>query len=298
MPGRIQVTKTHKLFIGGKFPRSESARSLPVAAKDGGVVHVSRASRKDLRDAVEAARAGHEAWFAATPYLRAQIMYRLAEMMEGKRADLEAVIADYAPHGAKRGTARGKGLSPHDEVALAIDRVVHYAGWADKFQQVFGCANPVSGPYHNFTIPEPIGVVGVIAPDEAPLLGLVSLVMPVVCCGNSCIALASEVNPIPACVFAEAIATSDMPAGVINIVTGVREELVPHFASHRGIAGVHAAGVTPSQREAIELGVAENFKRVKVWPTSPVWQDRDSCESPAWIEPFVDFKTIWHPSAT
>ena len=298
MSGRNRVTKTYKLFIGGRFPRSESARSLAVAGRDDGTVLVSRASRKDLRDAAESARAGHEAWFAGTSYLRAQILYRLAEMIEGKREELVSEIALSVHATSSRSRAQTRGTSASEEVSLAIDRVIHYAGWADKYHQVLGCANPVSGPYHNFTIPEPIGVVGVIAPNESPLLALVSLVMPVICCGNSCVALASEVNPIPACIFAEAVATCDMPPGVINILTGVREELVPYFAAHRGIAGLHAAGVTPAERETLELGVVENFKRIKAWATPPAWHDRASCESPEWIEPFVDFKTIWHPSST
>lgn len=298
MATRLKISKTYKLFIGGRFPRSESSRSLPVAGIERGVVHVSRASRKDLRDAVEAAHAGHEAWTAATPYLRAQILHRLAEMMEGKREELMKAISDFAQHGSKRGGAGGRWISPRDEVSLAIDRVVHYAGWADKYQQVIGCANPVSGPYHNFTIPEPVGVVGVIAPHEAPLLALVSLVMPVVCSGNACVALASETSPVAGCLFAEAVATSDMPPGVINILTGLQDELVPHFASHRGIAGLHAAGVTGEQQQTLELGVTENFKRVKIWRTQPRWNDPTACESLAWIEPFLDLKTIWHPSAT
>lgn len=309
MSERAPVAKTWKMLIGGRFVRSESGRTMePVGSRRD---LAARASRKDVRDAVEAARAGHDAWSAATPYLRAQILYRLAEMMEGKRDELRSAIQARAartrrgPSGGSRGGSTDRtrhrvtsAIPPQTEVALAIDRVVHYAGWADKFQQVVGCANPVSGPYHNFTIPEPVGVVGVIAPDEAPLLGLVSLVAPVVCSGNACLALASEANPIAACVFAEAVATSDMPAGAINILTGLREELIPHFATHRGIAGLHAAGVTPAQRQTLELGVAENFKRLRIRLEHPRWDDPAACESLAWIEPFLDLKTIWHPSAT
>ncbi|MCL4743162.1 MAG: aldehyde dehydrogenase family protein [Phycisphaerales bacterium] len=285
MPERLNVTKTYKLFIGGAFPRTESGRSMKVAAADGPVVaHLCRASRKDLRDAVEAARAAHVKWAAATAYLRAQVLYRLAEMMEGKRRELEGAVAI------------GGGIE--GEVARAIDRVVHYAGWADKYPQALGCANPVAGPYHNFTVPEPVGVVGVVCPDDAPLLGLVSLVAPVVCAGNACVVLASERSPVAACVLAEAIATSDMPGGVVNILTGLREELIPHFASHRGIDAIHAAGVGEEHRRVLELGAAENLKRVKVWVPEPDWFDDGACESPWCIEPFVEFKTIWHPSGS
>lgn len=285
MPERLNVTKTYKLFIGGAFPRTESGRSMKVAAADGPVVaHLCRASRKDLRDAVEAARAAHVKWAAATAYLRAQVLYRLAEMMEGKRRELEGAVAI------------GGGIE--GEVARAIDRVVHYAGWADKYPQALGCANPVAGPYHNFTVPEPVGVVGVVCPDDAPLLGLVSLVAPVVCAGNACVVLASERSPVAACVLAEAIATSDMPGGVVNILTGLREELIPHFASHRGIDAIHAAGVGEDHRRVLELGAAENLKRVKVWVPEPDWFDDGACESPWCIEPFVEFKTIWHPSGS
>lgn len=291
MGERISIPKTYKLFIGGKFPRSESGRSVKI--EDGGrgvIAHTCRASRKDFRNAVEAAAAAQPGWAGATAYLRAQILYRLAEMMEGKSLELASALD------------RDEGAT--EEVAAAIDRVLHYAGWADKFPQVLGCANPVAGPYHNFTVPEPVGVVGIVCPDHEPLLGLVSLVAPVVCAGNSCVLLASETNPIPACILAEAIATSDMPGGVINILTGHRDELVTHFASHREVAAIHAADVTPEQRRELELGAAENLKRVTVREVSTGtdagaggWFDEETCEGPGWIEPFVEFKTIWHPSS-
>lgn len=290
MTTRLPIAKTYKLFIGGKFPRTESGRSIKIADAAGATVaHTCHASRKDLRNAVEAAAKAQPGWAGATAYLRAQILYRLAEMMEGKATELAASGCSKA------------------EVAAAIDRVIHYAGWADKYPQVLGCANPVAGPYHNFTVPEPVGVVGVVCPDDAPLLALVSLVAPVVCAGNACVLLASETNPIPACILAEAIATSDMPGGVINILTGYRDELVPHFASHREIAAIHAAGVTPEQHKTLELGAAENLKRVTVRGLDRArsasegpglaWFDDETCEGPHWLEPFVEFKTIWHPSS-
>jgi acyl-CoA reductase-like NAD-dependent aldehyde dehydrogenase len=298
MAERLGITKSYKLFIGGQFPRTESGRTVKIADAAGGVIaHTCQASRKDLRNAVEAAAAAQTKWAGATAYLRAQILYRLAEMMEGKRRELEASLD--AEEGIE---ARHQGIQA--EVAAAIDRVLHYAGWADKYPQVLGCANPVAGPYHNFTVPEPVGVVGIVCPDEHPLLALVSLVAPVVCAGNACVALASQTNPIPACILAEAIATSDMPPGVINILTGYRDELVPHFASHREIGAIHAAGVSPEHRRTLELGAAENLKRVTVRDlpsgtgnAAGGWFDDDTCEGPHWIEPFVEFKTIWHPSS-
>ena len=281
MGERLGITKTYKLFIGGKFPRTESGRSTPVTdASNALVAHVCHASRKDLRDAVEAAGKAQDAWANATAYLRSQIVYRLAEMMEGKRAELAAAIGD-------GGAA---------EVDLAVDRVVHFAGWCDKFPMVMGGANPVAGPYHNFTVPFPVGVTGVVCPDEHPLLGLVSMVAPVIAMGNACVVLASETNPIPAMVLAEALATSDLPAGVVNILTGFRDELCPHFAGHRGIIAVHAAGVSDAQRTDLRLGAAENLKRVTIRDAVNFANDA-ACEGPAWCEPFVEFKTIWHPSA-
>jgi acyl-CoA reductase-like NAD-dependent aldehyde dehydrogenase len=293
MSERLHVLKTYKLFIGGKFPRTESGRSIKIADAAGNTVaHTCHASRKDLRSAVEAAAVAQPKWAGATAYLRAQILYRLAEMMEGKRGELQDSLD--AEEGSE--AARHQGI----QVETAIDRVIHYAGWADKYPQVLGCANPVSGPYHNFTVPEPVGIVGVVCPDAHPLLALVSLVAPVVCAGNACVVLASETNPIPACILAEAIATSDMPGGAINILTGSRDELVPHFATHREIAAIHAAGVSREQRKTLELGAAENLKRVTVRGSDGGgidWFDDETCEGPHWIEPFVEFKTIWHPSS-
>ncbi len=281
MGERLGIVKTYKLFIGGKFPRSESGRTTPVTdASNALAAHVSRASRKDLRDAVEAAAKAQDAWANATAYLRSQILYRLAEMMEGKRAELAAAI--------------GQGGAA--ETDAAIDRVVHFAGWCDKFSMVAGGANPVAGPYHNFTVPGPVGVTGIVCPDGPPLLGLVSLVAPVVAMGNACVVLASGTNPIPAMVLAEALATSDLPAGVVNVLTGDRDELCPHFASHRGLIAIHAAGLTADQRGTLRLGAAENLKRVTVREGVEFFDDA-SCEGPRWCEPFVEFKTIWHPSA-
>jgi len=282
MSERLGVTKTYKLLIGGKFPRSESGRVTPVGDPAAPEAYVCHASRKDLRDAVQVARKAQPGWAGATAYLRGQILYRLGEMMEGKRAELAAAL------GSPDADA---------EVSRAIDRAVHYAGWCDKYPQVLGCANPVSGPYHNFTVPESIGVVGVICPDEAPLLGLISLVAPVIAGGSSCVVLASETGPVAPCVLAEALVTSDLPGGVVNILTGFRDELGPHFSSHSEIDAIHAGGLSEDQARVLREGAAENLKRVTIREGID-WHDDDACEDPWWIEPFLEMKTIWHPSAT
>ena len=292
-PDRLSVLKTYKLYIDGAFPRSESGRSLEVKdAKGRTFAHLCKASRKDVRDAVEAARRGHEKWAAASSYNRGQVLYRIAEMMEGKAHELREALA-----------AVGKAKpSARDEVSHAIDRVVYYAGWADKYAQVLGCNNPVTGPYYNFTITEPTGVVACIAPDEFPLLGLVSVILPVIVSGNAAIALASNSNPIPAAVFGEVLATSDVPAGVVNILTGERKELLSVIAGHREIDAVHAAVASADEARTLREGTAENLKRVLVRirgsKSDPVtWTDDHACNSPYWIEPFTEAKTIWHPSA-
>lgn len=281
MSERLPIIKTYKLAIGGKFPRTESGRSTPIHdASQNLVAHVCRASRKDVRDAVEAAGKAQPAWGEATAFLRSQVLYRLAEMMEGKRDELAKAIGE----GGQR------------EVDASIDRVVHYAGWCDKYAQVMGGSNPVAGPYHNFTVPFPVGVVGIIAPDEACLLGLVSLVAPVIAMGNTCVVLASETNPVPALVLSEAIATSDLPGGMVNTLSGFRDELVEHFSSHRGINAIHAAGVSAAHRTLLRSGSADNLKRVCVREETDFFEDA-ACEGPDWLDPFVEFKTIWHPSA-
>lgn len=299
MPDRLEVTKTYKLFIDGKFPRSESGRSLAVKRGGGAVfAHLCHASRKDLRDAVVAARKALPGWSGATAYLRGQILYRIAEMMEGKRAELAEAIGVVATgtknsRGAK---AKSKGTSPEAEVAAAIDRLVAFAGWADKYAQVLGCNNAVAGPYYNFTVPEPTGVVAVVAPDSPSLLGLISLIAPAICAGNAVVALASESNPVPAAVLGEVIATSDVPAGVVNILTGTRAELVSVIASHRDIDAVHAGGVSAADAKALREGAAENVKRVCIREDVD-WFDAAACGTPWWIEPMVEMKTMWHPSA-
>lgn len=281
MSERLPIIKTYKLAIGGKFPRTESGRTIEVLdASQNLVAHVCQGSRKDLRNAVEAATKAQGGWASATAYLRGQVLYRLAEMMEGKRLELAQAI----------------GQGGETEVNAAIDRVVHFAGWTDKFAQVMGGTNPVAGPYHNFTIPFAMGAVGVIAPDEPSLLGLITLVLPVIAVGNACVVLASEKNPVPAMILAEALATSDLPAGVVNLLSGYRDELVEHFSSHRELIAVHASGVSDSHRTLLRLGAADNLKRVTIREDIDFFDDA-VCEGPNWIDPFVEFKTIWHPSA-
>jgi acyl-CoA reductase-like NAD-dependent aldehyde dehydrogenase len=296
MPDRLDVTKTCKLFIGGQFPRSESGRSLPLTGASGKILaHFAHASRKDLRDAVEAARKAQPKWADASAYNRGQVLYRMAEMMEAKRAEFESALRATVSPG--RGNAP---LTPRKEVEAAIDRLVCFAGWADKYAQVLGNANPVAGPYYNFTTPEPTGVVGVIAPDNPPLIGLISLIAPALCAGNAIVALGSQTNPLPVVILGEVCATSDVPAGVVNLLTGQRDELVPHFASHRDIDALHAAGVSADHARALREGAAVNVKRVCVraqkGKAATDFAD-PACASPRWIEPFVEFKTVWHPSS-
>ncbi len=291
MPDRLEVLKTYKLFIGGAFPRSESGRSLPFKGAGGSILaHISNASRKDLRDAVEAARKAFTGWSNATPYNRGQILYRMAEMLEGKRSEFIDLVSLLA-----KGKKSAAALSPAKEIDTAIDRLVSFGGWADKYSQILGCNNPVSGPFYNFTVPEPTGVVGVIAPDAPSLLGLVSLIAPAVCAGNTVVAFVSQANPLPGAVLGEVCATSDVPAGVINLLTGQRAELLPHFSSHRDIDALHAAGLKADEAKLLREGAADNVKRVTIRDQND-WLNEAECHSPWWIEPFVEMKTIWHPS--
>lgn len=288
---RLPVLKTYKLYVNGQFPRTESGRTMKVTdARDRLVAHACRASRKDLRDAVRYARSAQKKWAQRSAYNRGQVLYRMAEMLEGKAEEMAGILACTVAGGLKRARI---------EVTASIDRLVYFGGWADKYPQVIGCANPVAGPYYNFTVPEPTGVIGVFAPDEQPLLGFVSLSAPALCAGNAVVAVGSENHPIAAAVMGEVCATSDVPPGVVNILTGFREELVPVMAAHRDVDGIHAAGVTADERRTLELGRAENIKRVHVRELPDAdWYDSSQCESPYWIEPFVEMKTIWHPSAT
>jgi acyl-CoA reductase-like NAD-dependent aldehyde dehydrogenase len=291
MTERIPVIKTCKLFINGAFPRSESGRSLPLRDESWKVIaQYAHASRKDVRDAVEAASAAQPKWAAATAYNRGQVLYRIAELMEARSLELVEALREVDALTAK---------AAQREVDASIDRVVRFAGWTDKIAQVLGNQNPVAGPYYNFTVPEPTGVVVVIAPDRPALLGLTTLLCAPLCAGNAVVVVASDTNPLPAVALMEILATSDVPAGVVNVLTGQRAELLPHISSHREINAIVAA--TPDAKDArlLELGAAENLKRVRVIrDAQPAWSDDDRFAGPWSIEPFVEMKTIWHPCAT
>lgn len=314
------IPKTYKLFIGGAFPRSESGRSLPASDRKGATrAHLCRASRKDLRDAVEAARTAQPRWAALSAYNRAQILYRMAEMLDARRGEFEAILRDGpgvaeelsrrragagraagsrspAPR-APRGAARG--LSPAVEVGATLDRLVSFAGWADKQAEVLGRRAAVSGPWHVFSLPEPCGVVAAVSPDHPALLGLVSQMAAALSAGNAVVCLASERDPLPAALFAEVLSTSDLPGGAVNILTGERAELLPHLAGHREIRAILAADLPEDQARQLREGASENLKRVQVAPRGlpEAWLDHDAETSPARLEAVVEIKTIWHPSA-
>ena len=279
---RLSILKTCKLFIGGKFPRTESGRVLTAVDPASGahLAHYSRASKKDARDAVVAARAAQPGWAAATPYLRGQILYRAAEMVESRAAALAQVIS--ASTGIRPAAAGS-------EVAEAADRWVHFAGWADKVAAVFGSVNPVASPHFNFTIPEPTGVVGVICPDAPSLLGLVGAVAPVLVTGNSVVAVASEQFPLPALELAEALATSDLPGGTVNILTGRRAELADALTSHMDVNAVVDASGDPSLRGRLREDAATNLKRIHFRPPARL--------VPEAVLDTVEMKTVWHPIA-
>ena len=287
MSTRLDVKKTYKLYIGGKFPRSESGRYLPAKSPAGAHLdNFAHASRKDFRDAVVAARAAVDGWNKATAYNRGQILYRAAEMLQNRAGELVAEIA----RSTGVSTAKAK-----REVTLAIDRLVHFAGWTDKYQQVFGSVNPVATSHFDFTTPEPTGVVVVLAPDEPSLLALVSLVAPVILSGNTAVVIPSEQFPLPAATFAEILATSDLPGGVVNILTAKRAELVPHISSHMDVNAIVDGAGDAGLNAKLQAGTAINLKRYAKhslafadWFTSKV-------EDPYWILNTVEFKTAWHP---
>jgi len=282
-PGRVAVRKTYKLYIGGAFPRSESGRSYPVTGPSGELLaHAAQASRKDLRDAVVAARAAFAGWSGATAYNRGQILYRIAEMMEGRHAQFAAEVLS-AEGGSESAAA--------EQVDAAIDRWVWYAGWTDKYAQVAGGSNPVAGPYFNFSLPEPSGVVGVIAPQQESLLGFVSVVAPVIATGNTVVVVAAQDRPLPAVSLTEALATSDLPGGVINLLTGSVPELAPWLAGHRDVNCIDLTGVPPADRVPLAEAAAENVKRVYAPHTFEAAADPGLSRLTA----FTETKTVWHP---
>ncbi|HEX9044938.1 MAG TPA: aldehyde dehydrogenase family protein [Candidatus Limnocylindrales bacterium] len=290
--GRIDVRKTYKLYIGGAFPRSESGRSYLVSGSRGEpLANACRASRKDLREAVRAARGASDGWAARTAMNRGQVLYRVAELMEGRRDQFAAEVA--AAEGVRAGVAQ-------ELVGRAIDRWVWYAGWADKISQVLGGVNPVAAPYFDFTIPEPTGVVGVVAPERSSLLGLVSRLAPVLVGGSVAVVLASETRPLPAVTLSEVLATSDVPGGVVNLLTGWTKELVPVLAAHEDVDALDAWGVPEDLRVSVEQAAAENIKRVARRPAGITdarfdWTDDRRAERPEWIAAFLEMKTVWHP---
>ncbi|HEY5031310.1 MAG TPA: aldehyde dehydrogenase family protein [Actinomycetes bacterium] len=284
MSDRLEVRKTYKLYIGGTFPRSESGRSYEVTDHKGHfLANPALASRKDARDAVVAARAAFPGWSGATAYNRGQVLYRVAEVMEGRREQFVTEVS--AAEGVTRRKAEGL-------VDLAIDRWVWYAGWTDKLAQVVGSANSVAGPFYNFSVPEPTGVVAVVAPQRSSLLGLVSVVAPVVATGNTAVVVASRTMPLPAVTLSEVLATSDVPGGVVNILTGAPWEMAPWLASHMDVGGIDLAG---SGLDAVDLekAAADNLKRVR----RPVDADDDWTAQPGLerLTSFLETKTVWHP---
>jgi acyl-CoA reductase-like NAD-dependent aldehyde dehydrogenase len=285
MSERVDVRKTYKLFIGGAFPRSESGRSYEVLDASGMfIANAARASRKDARDAVIAARAGWKSWSQATAYNRGQVLYRIAEVIEGRR---DQFISD---------VSAGEGIGKRAVAKLvdaSIDRMVWYAGWADKFAQVVGSTNPVSGPYFNFSIPEATGVVAAVAPEDSSLLGLVSVIAPIIATGNAAIVIASQTRPIPAITLAEVLATSDVPHGVVNILTGSATELAPWLASHADVNGLDLTALDDAEIATnLQIEAAGTVKRVRTPQPDVDWQ-ADPGLNP--MRAFVETKTVWHP---
>jgi acyl-CoA reductase-like NAD-dependent aldehyde dehydrogenase len=289
---RIGVRKTYKLYIGGAFPRSESGRSYLVSGADGSpLANAVRSSRKDLRDAVRAAHGAFPGWAGKTAMNRGQVLYRVAELMEGRRDQFVAEVA----------AAEGlRAARPAEVVDRAIDRWVWYAGWADKITQILGSANPVAAPYFNFTIPEPTGIVGIVAPETSSLLGLVSRLAPPLVAGNTVVLLSSETRPLPAITLTEVLATSDVPGGVVNVLTGRKKELVPVLAGHSDIDALDLWGVPDELRVETEQLAADDIKRVSRRPARVAdarfdWLDDRAAERPEWIAVFLEMKTVWHP---
>jgi len=277
MSNRIDVKKTYKLFINGAFPRSESGRTYEIkSAKGVFIANPCLASRKDLKDAVVAARAAQSGWNKASAYNKGQILYRIAEMLEGRRAQFvdEIVVVT----GATKSKAE-------KEVTDSVDRLVWYAGWSDKLSSLSGALNPVAGPYYNFTVPESMGVIAAIAPEAPSLLGLIDAIAPIIVGGNTVVVLASNKAPLSAMSFAEVIATSDVPAGVINILSGKKDEIAPWMASHMDIDGFDISGLAAKSHGAIRIAGAENLKRIYSFKSA----------DPGRILAFLENKTVWHP---
>jgi acyl-CoA reductase-like NAD-dependent aldehyde dehydrogenase len=280
----LKITKTPKCYVGGAFIRSESGRVFELKDASGAFfANVPRCTKKDLRNAVEAAAKAGAGWAKRTPYNRAQILYRLAEMLDARAAEMgETLMLD----GTSKADA-GK------EVAATVARIVHFAGWADKYEQVLGSVNPVASPHFNFTVTEPVGVVGVLAPEEAPLLALMTLILPIITAGNSVVGLASRRAPYPSILLGEMLATSDLPGGVVNLLTGDRTDMLSTFASHEHIRALSAVA-EGEEAAGLQRGGAESVKRVKLHAPKTDWHS-DKHDSPYAIRDFTEAKTVWHP---
>jgi acyl-CoA reductase-like NAD-dependent aldehyde dehydrogenase len=282
---RLIITKTPKCYIGGAFIRSEGGGVCPLHDSAGNfIANIPTCTRKDLRNAVEAAaKAG--GWAKRSAYNRGQILYRLAEMLEARAAEMTDAISL-------------TGISPKDvtaEIDAAIDRIVHYAGWTDKYQALLGSVNPVSTPHFNFTVTEPMGIIGIVAPDEAPLLGLLSLILPAITSGNTVVALASATNPYPAILLGEMLATSDLPGGVVNLLTGQRGDLIPTFATHAHLRAISAVA-NLEERKTLQSGAADSVKRVKFIPAeTPYDWYSEKAQGLYQIRDTIELKTTWHP---
>ena len=284
---RLSVAKTYKIYIGGKFPRTESGRYYRLENPAGDLLaNVCQGSRKDFRNAVVAARKAQPGWGKASAYLRGQILYRIAEMLEGRR---EQFVAELVAQGSSQREAER-------EVDASVDRLVYFAGWSDKYQQVFSSVNPVNSSHFNFSVLEPSGVIGILAPEESSLLGLVSNIAPAIVGGNTCVVLASETLPMCAVSFAEVLHSSDVPGGVVNILTGFREELAGQFASHMDVNAIVYCDASRKQEKDIQIAAADNIKRV-ISRTRTDWSDDDQ-DNPYLIRDTQEVKTTWHPIGT
>ncbi|WKK26239.1 aldehyde dehydrogenase family protein [Streptomyces olivoreticuli] len=286
MSDRLAVFKTYKLFVGGKFPRSESGRVYEVTDSKGNwLANAPQSSRKDARDAVVAARKAVGGWSGATAYNRGQVLYRVAEMLEGRRDQFVAEVAD------AEGLSKAKAAA---QVDAAIDRWVWYAGWTDKIGQITGATNPVAGPYFNVSSTEPTGVVAVLAPQESSFLGLVSVIAPAIATGNTVVAVASEKAPLPALSLGEVLATSDVPGGVVNVLSGRTAEIAPSLAAHQDVNAIDLAGADAALATELEIAAADNLKRV-LRPQAVDWAATPGTER---MTAFLETRTVWHPTGS
>lgn len=283
MNNRIEILKTYKIYIGGKFPRTESGRFYTPKNGATPLGNICLSSRKDFRNAVVAARGAFDGWSGATAYNRSQVLYRIAEMLEGRKAQF---VDELMKQGSTKAAAE-------KEVNGSIDRIIYYAGWCDKYMQLFSAVNPVATSHFNFTVPEPTGVVSILAPEDTSLIGLVSSIIPVIASGNTCVVLASENKPLCAITFAEVINSSDVPGGVINILTGTRKELRSHMASHMDVNALLYTGGDKKESLEIKKLAVDNLKRVVVRDFTAVYDATHN--NPYYMEDFVEMKTTWHP---